>query len=323
MFYIDQTSAAFQYAKLEHYTNLRYIIRKKLLGTLFKDKHPKGLEKRINKISGIHSSISTFLLDEDNLKTVLIGTPDELSKIKLKFRTKKQIKSIKLLLNYDAFIDTSKDGTFNFYHAYDHAKNMEIPTCVYCNRLYTNTIIPESGEYIARATLDHWFPKSSYPLLALSFYNLIPSCNVCNSSVKGSTKYTLKDIFHPYLKHKDSSKVMDFTISYDLEDHINAQSKFVSKNKFTEESLSAMKLVDIYKVHTEEIRELIYLKKAYPESYLASLQSLLKTAVSSEEVYRLAFGVYLEDEHLIKRPLSKLKKDILFGLGILKPGSSS
>ena len=79
-----------------------------------------------------------------------------------------------------------------------------------------------------------------------------------------------------------------------------------------------MKLTEIYKSHKEEIRELIYLKKAYSLSYLNSLKSILKTPISDKEVYRLAFGVYFEDDALNKRPLSKMKKDILTELGIVK-----
>ncbi|HKG08587.1 MAG TPA: hypothetical protein VKB19_19110, partial [Pedobacter sp.] len=60
------------------------------------------------------------------------------------------------------------------------------------------------------------------------------------------------------------------------------------------------------------------LKKAFTNSYLRSVESILKIPLLPEEVYRLAFGVYLEDEHLVRRPLSKLKKDILFKLGIIK-----
>lgn len=51
--------------------------------------------------------------------------------------------------------------------------------------MYTKTVFDEEGEKITRPTFDHWFAKDDHPLLALSFYNLIPSCNICNSSVKG------------------------------------------------------------------------------------------------------------------------------------------
>lgn len=317
MFYIDQSTKQFQQARDEHYRNIRYIIKKKLMGKHFKEAHPTKLSQRINQVKGIHSGVAAFLNDENNLRDVLIGTPDVLDKIKLKFSTKKTKASIKALINYDAFTETESDKTFRFYHGYNLAEKLDIQTCIYCNRLYTHTIITEKRKFIARATFDHWFPKATYPLLALSFYNLIPSCNVCNSSVKGSDLLALKSIFHPYWKHKSPKKQLDFNFAYDLEDHVKAVSVLEHRNKFSGDSLEAMQLDIIYKSHNQEIRELIYLKKAFSSSYLRSVESILKKPLSTEEVYRLAFGVYLEDEHLIKRPLSKLKKDILTKLGII------
>lgn len=318
MFYIDQTTPAFIKARDEHYKNVRYVIKKKLLGKHFTEAHPKGLTKGIDQVTGIHSTVQKFFSDENNLHDVLIGTPDVLDKIKDKFKSKKTIESVKKLIRYDAFIDKKETNTFNFYHAYHLAENLDIQTCIYCNRLYTHTIITDKREMIARATFDHWFPKSSYPLLALSFYNLIPSCNVCNSSVKGATPMALNKIFHPYLKHPDSARHLRFSFSYTLEDHIAAESSLIPHNVFSSDSLATMKLKEMYAIHHEEIRELIYLKKAYSDGYLSSLKAILKSPLSSEEVYRLAFGVYLDDEQLSRRPLSKLKKDLLDELGMLK-----
>ena len=318
MFYIDQSSDTFIYAKDEHYTNIRYIIKKKLLGKDFREAHPKRLTKRINQVTGIHSSVRNFLADENNIKAILIGTPEVLDNLKNRFKSKKQRESIKKIFNYDAFINKETDQTFGFYNAYHLAENLSINTCVYCNRLYTHTIITDKQEFIARPTFDHWFPKSEFPLLALSFYNLIPSCSVCNSSIKGRSTMDLNKIFHPYLKHTENIRQLNFNFSYTLEDHLAAESKLNCFNTFSEDSIVAMKLREIYRAHREEIRELIYLKKAYSDGYLSSLNSILKTQLSKEEIYRLAFGVYLEDEQLIKRPLSKLKKDILDELGLLK-----
>lgn len=318
MFYIDQTLDNFLKAKEEHYINVRYVIKKKLFGKKFDESHPKGLNKKIDQVSGIHSSVANFFIDENNLKDVLVGTPDTLNKLKKRFTSKKAIESIKLLIRYDSFIDKSIDKTFGFYNAYHLAENLKIQTCIYCNRLYTQTVITEKREFIARPTFDHWFPKASYPLLALSFYNLIPSCNICNSSVKGSVPYALKDIFHPYLKHSNDQNTLSFRFSYTLEDHVNAKSSLVANNDFTKRSLEAMKLKEMYETHVDEIRELIFLKKAYSDSYIESLQTILKSSLSPSETYRLAFGVYLEDDHLNRRPLSKLKKDILTELGIVR-----
>ncbi|BAU55665.1 hypothetical protein [Mucilaginibacter gotjawali] len=317
MFYIDQTTPSFINARDEHYTNVRYVIKKKLLGKRFTEAHPKGLDKRIDEVTGIHSTVAAFLNDETNLKDLLIGTPDVLNQFKKRFISKKAIASIKALIRYDAFIDKSADKTFGFYNGYHLAENLGMQTCIYCNRLYTHTIITENREFIARPTFDHWFPQSSYPLLALSFYNLVPSCNVCNSSIKGASPLALKDIFHPYLRHPDTDKLLSFKFSYTLEDHLAAKSKIISGNEFTNNSIKAMKLKELYSGHLDEIRELIYLKKAYSASYINSLNSILKLTLSTDEIYRLAFGVFLDDEHLSKRPLSKLKKDVLAELGII------
>lgn len=318
MFYIDQTTTNFIHARAEHYANLRYIIKKKLLGNLYTEPHPKGLSKKINQVKNIHSSIQAFLNNEENLKDVLIGTPDVLDKIKKKFTTKEQIDSIKKLFPYNTFISKKEDQTFGFYNAYHLAENIPINTCVYCNRLYTHTIVTDKRGFIARPTFDHWFPRSIFPLLSLSFYNLIPSCNVCNSSLKGTKTMALENIFHPYLKYTENSRRINFNFSYTLEDHLSAESKVVTHNKFSEDSITVMKIREIYNVHHEEIRELIYLKRVYSDSYLSSLRSILKVPLSTEEIYRLAFGVFLEDDQLIRRPLSKLRKDILGELGLLK-----
>lgn len=60
--------------------------------------------------------------------------------------------------------------------------------------------------------LDHFFPKSRYPLLAVHLLNLTPFCKDCNQTFKGSKDaildesepvadvLCLHDIFHPYLR---------------------------------------------------------------------------------------------------------------------------
>lgn len=318
MFYIDQSSPGFAYARDEHYKNVRYVLKKKLLGKRFIEPHPAGISQRIDQVPGIAYSVATFLNNEANLRDVIVGTPDILDNIKSHFKTKKTIESVKLLMRYDSFIEKGDHSSFRFYNAYDLSGNLGHQTCVYCNRLYTHTIISGKNEPIARPTFDHWFPKAAFPLLALSFYNLIPSCSVCNSSIKGTNALSLDNQFHPYLMHKQAHRQMKIKFSFDLQDHVKAKSKIVTLNKFSEASISEMKLREMYSLHSEEIRELIHIKKAYSNSYLKSLSKLLKTPISSGEVYRLAFGTYQEDAFLNRRPLSKLKKDILTELGLIK-----
>lgn len=200
------------------------------------------------------------------------------------------------------------------YSTYDLANNLNVNTCVYCNRIYTKTVF--NPHKITRPEFDHWYPKSIYPLLALSFYNLIPSCHICNSSVKSSAKMNTTDFLHPYIPQD-----IDLKFSYWIEDvnkyMFHIKRAFPSKEHNT---IRAFKIEEIYETHRDEINDLVRLRRLYSIDYLLKLKSLLKTVdgnVSMEEIYRLAFGTHYNEENFSKRPLSKMKKDILEELGMI------
>lgn len=305
-------------AKETHYRFLRYIIKKKINGKSFSETPPVANMNKIYQVTGIKSSISKFLNDEDNLRKVLIGTPDELDLIKLKFTTIGLKKSIKKLLNYESWIKTTNDSTYRHFNAYHLAEKLDIPTCVYCNRIYTKTVISSSGKKISRPTFDHWFPKDQFPLLALSFYNLIPSCSVCNSGVKGSLPLSILTHFHPYFENPNES--FKYTFSYDHKDYDKFTFKIITEknDKFSQNSIASFQLKEIYKAHEDEIEDLRKIKDSYSESYLDMLESnILGISLDREEIYRLAFGVHFQEAMYNRRPLSKMKKDILIELGII------
>lgn len=200
------------------------------------------------------------------------------------------------------------------YSAYDLAESLNIQTCTYCNRIYTKTV--RNPSKITRPEFDHWFPKESYPLLALSFYNLIPSCHVCNSSVKGSTVMSLGDYIHPYV---DIDPQYSFSYRIDKYSKYKFQIRRTSGSK-EDTTIKAFKLEEIYATHQDEIADLVRLRKLYSPRYLLQLRTLLKKAdqsISIEELYRLAFGTHINEADFHKRPLSKMKKDILKELNII------
>ncbi|KAA6326871.1 hypothetical protein EZS27_024078 [termite gut metagenome] len=79
--------------------------------------------------------------------------------------------------------------------SYEVAKLIGVNTCVYCNRQYIFTVDSENN-HITRPEFDHYLPKSEYPFFALSLYNLIPSCHICNSNCKGTIE--LDKNLNPY-----------------------------------------------------------------------------------------------------------------------------
>lgn len=319
MQYIDVNLPNIIEARDNHYLFMRYVIKKKLNGAAFSEPPPIPNMNKINTVYGIKSTISRFLNNEDNLRKVLIGTPDELDTIKDEFTTPGLKKSLKILINYDSWIKIDEKSTYRHYNAYNLAEKLEIPTCVYCNRIYTKTVISSSGKKITRPTFDHWFPKSKYPLLALSFYNLIPSCSVCNSGVKGSTSFLLSTHFHPYYKNPDED--FKYTFSYNHKDYDKFSFKILTNNKFSKDSINAFELEEIFRVHEDEIEDLRKIKDTYSEDYIDMLESQIlgkSITLDRDEVYRLAFGVHFQEAKFDRRPLSKMKKDILIELGIIK-----
>lgn len=202
------------------------------------------------------------------------------------------------------------------YSAYNLADKLDVPTCIYCNRIYTKTVIRNKKKKITRPAFDHWYPKSKFPLLQLSFYNLIPSCTICNSGSKGSSVFNLKEYFHPYVKREN----FKYTFSYDHTDYSKFKFKIITNNIFSQNSIKAFELEEIYKAHEDEIVDLRAIKDGYSPAYLENLKAIFKggkTVLLDSEIYRLAFGVHYEEDKFDRRPLSKMKKDILKELGII------
>lgn len=312
MNYIDINKQNIIEARKRHYKVMRYIIKKMLNGKDCDEPAPNSVTNEIRKRKDVDNEIINYLNDKNNLQKVLIGTPEELDTIKGLFSDKE---SLKRIINYDSWSDKEGNKTFRCYNAYDLAEALDIPTCPYCGRMYTKTVISEEGKKIVRPTFDHWFPQSKYPLLALSFYNLVPSCNICNSSLKGDGDFTLKTHFHPYHKVDE----LKFTFSYNLKEYEKPCVKIITENDFSKDSVEAFELEEIYKTHEDEVADLLKIRQAYSEKYIEILNDFSGINLSKEEVYRLAFGAHLSEDKFDRRPLSKMKRDILTELGIIKP----
>lgn len=105
-------------------------------------------------------------------------------------------KLCKDIFHYDKFVKDQE-------HAYWLLRVLKVRVCPYCNRVYTTTLptreelekAEREDEFKpTRATFDHFYCQSQYPYLALSLFNLIPSCNICNNN-KSSKNHK---IIYPY-----------------------------------------------------------------------------------------------------------------------------
>lgn len=191
--------------------------------------------------------------------------------------------------------------------------------CPYCNRQYTTNY--DAGETIkSTADLDHFYPKSWFPLFSLSLYNFIPSCQICNTRFKLAKG---KNILYPYdfgfeqdVKFEvmldsasDINSLIGNNSNFKLEMIANKSSK---NQEEIENSIELFRLKQLYQHHKEYVRELLYKKYAYCSTYKEQLEELFgEMKLDEYEINLFLYGNSLKINELGKRPLSKLAYDIL------------
>ena len=175
-----------------------------------------------------------------------------------------------------------------------------------------NQEINGQTKVVNTAQLDHFFPKDSYPLFAVSFYNLIPSCYSCNH-VKLN-----KDLKHsPY----DSSfSFDDVKFTYIPKSTDKIEIKIDSRNPDFKNGIRILGIEELYQSHIDVVNELIWKKEVYPDSYRDGLSKILNQTdleLSEAELNRFITGHYTDKGDYGKRPLSKMVADIGREIGLI------
>ncbi len=282
-----------------------------------KTEHEKGLLKNTKaKLNG--SSLPKYLKDfiEKNLSQILVEKPEKLLELNEDFystnrgKVKKINSIIKRIFDYDSFTNKKQE-----YNSYSLAENLQINTCPNCNRQYTITISSKKVDgQLTRPDFDHYFPKSKYPLLSLSFYNLIPSCKICNSTFKGDKETDIKQHIHPYI----DNIIHDFSFDYELASKEKCQSISIEYKEPTtkdriKKTFEMFRIVETYNGHKFIVDQILQLKNSLNDDYLEILTKNTYNGIkwTPEEAYRIGFGVNYNDDELYEYPFSKLKRDIL------------
>lgn len=233
-------------------------------------------------------------------------------------------KLIDKILNYNSF--SAKATSTTKWDAYKLAQALNVSVCPYCNRLYTKTVITKKGDKIIRPDFDHFFPQALYPLFQMSFYNLIPSCTICNSRLKGNRYVNPKKLekyIHPYLDGFEDDGKFSFTLilkdktnDFYSKENIrvevtNSKLQPLSKCKLKiKNNCEMFKIEEIYQMHTDVVSEMIEKFTIYNDIYVEFLKNFNSLGLTKSEIYKLAFGNFYEEKDFQKRPLSKLTRDI-------------
>ena len=200
-----------------------------------------------------------------------------------------------------------------------------IEICPYCQRNYISSY-EENNDEKTTADLDHFYPKSLYPFLALSLYNFIPSCQICNSRFKGNkdtrdSVYLYEEGFDELgVKFRTSKEVIseilgerysDFYVKIDYENLKNKEDGEKVKN-----SIENLGLDRVYKKsHNQYIQNLLYNIEKYPENYLENCVEMFESDVDKKKQLEEYFKDIVKEPYRKRiengEPLAKLTKDIL------------
>ena len=195
------------------------------------------------------------------------------------------------------------------------AQAIGVTICPYCNRSYIFT----SSKNGTRPQYDHYFPKSKYPYLALSMYNLIPCCAVCNG-LKHDKNTHETPIIYPYTDSYGEKAVFEesgvnadnieawlgtakeykITIRYadDIEDELKGKIK---------NAVTIFKLEELYSKHSDYVRDILRTAHIYSDDYFEGLVTQYPDLFKSKKEARdFVFFNYLEERDWGKRVLAKL-----------------
>ena len=272
-------------------------------------------KNEIAKLKGMGTNKSKWVdlifNNQDNIDKSIINN----IKIELKLEEIKSILTNIFIDFYEKEWDKIKD-----YDRYVFVTKHNLKTCPYCNMGYI--LISERDKKKQnglRPEIDHFFPKSKYPYLAMSFYNLIPSCMVCNHTKGSKDTYSDKKLLSPY---EIDDNAVKFTYRPSKVNFNQVQKRHFKFQTFSikvitndENSNSYFKLDKLYAQHKDIVQELLIKRTIYTKSYIDELKKNFH--FTDDEIYRFLFCNYRDSDEYRKRPLSKLIKDISQELGLI------
>lgn len=186
--------------------------------------------------------------------------------------------------------------------AYHILNILDLRTCPYCNRNYTFSVYGKKKR--VRPEFDHFYDKATYPILAVSFYNLVPSCPLCNHTKKNDSLH-----INPYFEEfKGMFKI-------DKDGHYKGYETKIANET---EDMETLGLDALYEKHEDYVQEIFAKAQAYNEhARKALVESFQSANHSPQDVFDFVWGKNLETVRQINRPLSKLTRDVLQQAGVI------
>ena len=206
-------------------------------------------------------------------------------------------------------------------------RKLELKACVYCNANYTISDSEGEGYY----DLDHWKPKSCYPFLCISFFNLQPSCPSCNRRKSASdtpffglwddTCCRELDILKFHLDERSLVNYLVFLERDKLKVELRAANRWDATHMAIRDNTEQRLHIEArYAEHNDYTEEIVWKSKIYNASMIQSLRDSRFSALipKQADLERFILGTYTVPDEIHKRPLTRLAIDVAKQLGMLK-----
>ena len=220
----------------------------------------------------------------------------------LKFKEFKTIYSSKFCNGATVYVDDQAK-----YNAYTLCENLKITVCPYCDEEYLDILKSDGKKTLRTLEIDHFYPKSEYPALAMCFYNLVPSGQNCN----GIKKNELLGM-NPYESNIEACTHLypDFPIGMNMAKIAVSDCviKFHPKQGMIQ-NVNMLRLEERYERHKGIAHKYITNLQFYSDE---KIEELVKMGIfaSKETAYRDLFDIPLPED-TYQKLFTKLRCDIV------------
>jgi|GEM_PF-4095910 len=248
---------------------------------------------------------------------------NEIAPAWLAFPTARKIfyeRSINLVGNLYAYLSinphynfTDAGGNTVYYNTNFLFSHLKLNVCPYCNENYTY-FFNNNGK--RNYDLDHFFSQIDYPILAVCFFNLVPSCKVCNFFKNASPdpllspyhNYKINDILEWGIEVKSSAYLYDET---QLEIKVKRATSIHYLNRIND-NIRVFQLENRYAQRKDIVMDTLKKKQLYNDDYINQLFKNFegKLFKNVEDVKSMIFNTDMAEEDFNKRPFSKLIRDV-------------